>query len=147
MPKGGPTDHAVADSMREVQSIFAASGLPRNAIYTRTYRPASSSLATIKLNYSKLVAEVDNCGRWPHDLGTSFDANYLENRQYWNFGCANQRNLASMVDNPTDLVQPRGEAPAYSARRSVVIDKYRKGDNPSGTYNGYDAAKISGVGK
>jgi pilus assembly protein CpaD len=44
-------------------------------------------------------------------------------------------------------VQPRGEAPAYSPRRSVAIDKYRKGENPSGTYDGYDKAKIGDVGK
>ena len=66
---------------------------------------------------------------------------------YWNLGCANQRNLAAMVDNPADLVQPRGETPAYTARRSVAIDKYRKGENPSGTYTGYDTGKISDLGK
>ena len=57
-----------------------------------------------------------------------------------------------MVDNPADLVQPRGETPAYTARRTVAIDKYRKGDIPSGTYpgdgtNSYDNSKLSGVGK
>ena len=65
------------------------------------------------------------------DLGPA-DPNYTENQPYWNFGCASQRNLAAMVDNPADLVQPRGESPAYTARRSVAIDKYRKGENPSG---------------
>ena len=34
------------------------------------------------------------------------------------------------------------------ARRSVAIDKYRKGENPSGTYAAdYDKGKISGIGK
>jgi pilus assembly protein CpaD len=47
----------------------------------------------------------------------------------------------------TDLVQPRGEAPAYAARRSVAIDKYRQGQDPSGTYTGYDKGKISDLGK
>jgi pilus assembly protein CpaD len=148
VPHGGPTDHAAADSMREVHSIFAASGVPRNAIYVRSYKPSSAALASIKINYSKLSAEAGPCGLWPHDLGTSFDKTYLENRSYWNLGCAHQRNLAAMVDNPADLVQPRGETPAYSARRSVAIDKYRKGENPSGTYPAaYDAGKISGIGK
>ena len=147
VPQGGPTDHAAADSAREVQSIFAASGVPRNAIYVRGYRPLDFSLASIRINYSKLAAEVGPCGLWPHDLGTSFDRTYTENRPYWNLGCASQRNLASMVDNPADLVQPRGEAPAYSARRSVAIDKYRKGDNPSSAYSGYETGKISSLGK
>ena len=46
-----------------------------------------------------------------------------------------------------DLVQPRADAPIYTARRSVVLDKYRKGENPSGTYVGYEQGKISEVGK
>ncbi len=58
-----------------------------------------------------------------------------------------QRNLAAMVDNPADLVQPRGEIPAYAPRRSVVLDKYAKGTNPSGAYTGYEAGKISDLGK
>ena len=147
VPQGGLIGHAAADSMREVHSIFAASGVPSNAVYVRTYKPSSSALASIKINYSKVVAEAGPCGLWPHDLGTSFDQTYLENRPYWNLGCAHQRNLAAMVDNPADLVQPRGETPAYSPRRSVAIDHYRKGENPSGVYPDYDKAKISGIGK
>lgn len=147
VPHGGPTDRAAADSLHEIHSILAASGVPRNAVYLRNYRPSATSLASIKINYSKLTAHAGPCGLWPSDLGPSPDASYNDNRPYWNLGCATQRNLAAMVDNPADLVQPRGEAPAYEARRSVAIDKYRKGDNPSATYTGYDKGKISNLGK
>lgn len=147
VPKGGPTDHAAVDSMREIYSIFTASGVPRHAVYLRPYRPSDSALASIKINYSKLVAEAGPCGQWPKNLGPGQDSSYSENQPYWNLGCASQRNLASMVDNPSDLVQPRGEAPSYAPRRSAVIEKYRKGDNPSGTYTGYDTGKISELGK
>jgi len=147
VPRGGPTSRAAADSLREIHSIFAASGVPRRAVYVRPYRPSGTALASIKINYSKLVAEAGPCGLWPTDLGPGGGRTYLENRPYWNFGCTTQRNLAAMVANPGDLVQPRGEAPAYNARRSVALDKYRRGDNPSGTYNGYDKGKISDLGK
>ena len=147
VPHGGPTDHAAADSLREIHSILAASGVPRRAVYVRTYQPAPSSLASIKLNYSKLVAQAGPCGLWPEDMGPGAGAAYRDNHAYWNLGCATQRNLASMVDNPADLVQPRGEQPGYEARRSVTIDKYRKGDSPSGKYDGYDKGKISDLGK
>ena len=147
VPQGGPTAHAAADSMREVHSILAASGVPRNAVYVRGYRPPATSLASIKIAYTKMVAEAGPCGKWPENLGPGEGASYMENRPYWNLGCAYQRNMAAMIDNPADLVQPRGEAPAYSARRSVAIDKYRRGDNPSGTYTGYDTGKISDIGK
>ena len=89
--------------------------MPRNAVYVRTYRPPEPALASIKINYPKLVAEAGPCGLWPDDLGPGHDAAYTENRPYWNLGCATQRNLAAMVDNPADLVQPRGETPAYTA--------------------------------
>ncbi len=147
VPHDGPTDHAAADSLREIHSIFAASGVPQRAVYVRSYRPSGTSLASIKINYSKLTAEAGPCGLWPSDLGPTTDAAYVDNRNYWNLGCATQRNLAAMVDNPADLVQPRGEGPGYPQRRTVAIDKFRKGENPSGTYNGYDTGKISDLGK
>jgi len=147
VPHGGGSDRAAADTMREIHSIFAASAVPRNAVFVRQYRPAAASLTSIKLNYSKMMAEAGPCGQWPKDLGPSADRNYFENRPYWNFGCATQRNLASQVDNPADLVQPRGEAPAWAARRSVAMDKFRKGEDPSGTYTGFDKGKISDLGK
>jgi pilus assembly protein CpaD len=147
VPHGGPTDRAAADSLREIESILAASGVPRRAIYVSRYHPSNTSLASIKIKYSKLVAHAGPCGLWPHDLGPVADKTYNENRPFWNLGCASQRNLAAMVDNPADLVQPRGESPAYAARRSVAIDKYRLGQNPSGIYNGYDKGKISDLGK
>jgi len=147
-PRGGPTARAAADSLREVHSILNASGIPARAVYVRGYRPAPSALASIKISYSKLVAVAGPCGHWPHDLGPSADGTDFSNQDYWNFGCATQRNLAAMVDNPADLVQPRGETPAYAARRSVAMDKYRKGVDPSGVYSKlYDQGRISDVGK
>jgi pilus assembly protein CpaD len=147
VPRAGAAARAAADTMREVHSILNASGVPAKAVYVRGYRPAPGALASIKLRYSKLVAEAGPCGQWPHDIGPSLDGNDFENRQYWNFGCATQRNLASMVANPSDLVQPRGEAPAYEARRAVAIGKYRTGNDPSGAYQNYDKGKISDLGK
>jgi pilus assembly protein CpaD len=147
IPKGGPTDHAAAEAAREIRSIFAAVGVPANAIFARSYHPPKTSLASIRLNYTKLTADAGPCGEWPDDLGPSWNSVYTSNQPYWNFGCASQRNLAAMVDNPADLVQPRGEIPAYAPRRSVVLDKYTKGTNPSGTYTGYETGKISDLGK
>ena len=147
VPHSGLINRAANDSMHEVQSILISSGVPRNAVYVRKYRPLGDTLATIRLSYAKPIAQADPCGRWPHDLGPSFDRFYLENQPYWNLGCASQRNLAAIVDNPIDLVQPRGELPGNMARRSVAIEKYRKGDSPSGKYDGYDSGKISDLAK
>jgi pilus assembly protein CpaD len=75
------------------------------------------------------------------------DPSYNENKDYYNFGCATQRNMAAMIDNPADLVQPRPETPAYTERRSEGFDKYRKGNATSTQYPEADKAKLSDAGK
>ena len=85
---------------------------------------------------------------WPEDIGPSVhNKSWLENRQYHNFGCSTQRNLAAMIDNPADLVQPRAETPANEQRRTQAFEKYRKGTTTATSYPEADKAKITDVGK
>lgn len=152
VPRGSATKQASADSLREIHSILNASGVPGRAVRVRSNIPADTALASIKLSFGELTAHAGPCGLWPDDLGPADLKTYQQNRAYWNLGCANQRNFAAMIDNPADLVQPRGETPAYTGRRTVAIDKYRRGDISTGTYpadgsNSYDNAKLSDVGK
>jgi pilus assembly protein CpaD len=83
---------------------------------------------------------------WPEDIGPTLNRGYFENQQYWNFGCANQHNLAAMVENPEDLVQPRSETPAYTMRRTQVIEKYRQGESTATQYPNANSGKISDFG-
>jgi pilus assembly protein CpaD len=148
VPTGTANERAAAESSHEIQSILGAAGVPPAGIAVRPYRPFDPArLATVRLNYPRMAAEAGPCGLWPNDLGLSEWKVQTENRPYWNLGCATQRNLAAMVDNPADLTQPRGETPAYSARRSVVLDHYRKGEPTATTYPNANAGKISDVGQ
>ena len=52
-----------------------------------------------------------------------------------------------MVAYPADLVQPRGEEPISTTRRSVVLEKYRKGESSGTQYRNEDRGKLSDVGK
>jgi pilus assembly protein CpaD len=83
---------------------------------------------------------------WPKDIGPTEDPEHFENKQYWNFGCASQHNLAAMVDNPHDLVQPRSETPPYTMRRTQVVEKYREGQSTATQYGNGTSAKISDFG-
>jgi pilus assembly protein CpaD len=148
MPSGTANERAAADSLREIKSILTAAGIPPAGIYVRAYHPANPvRLAAIRLNYPKIVAEAGPCGLWPTDLGPAAGTDYWENRQYWNFGCATQHNLAALVDNPADLVQPRGEGSVYAARRTIVLDKYRQGQGTSTSYPNANLGKISDIGQ
>ena len=104
-------------------------------------------LVPIILEYPRMVATAGPCGRWPNDLGPGAGIDYITNIPYYNLGCSMQRNLAAMVEEPTDLVQPRAEDPAYTGRRTVVLDKYRKGEDTTTQTRDNEKSKISDVGK
>ncbi|MDP1866624.1 MAG: CpaD family pilus assembly protein [Bradyrhizobium sp.] len=149
VPIDTPNARSAASSAREIQATLAAGGVPSRGIRLNRYRPDDPrTLATIRLSYLKISAVAGPCGLWPEDLGPSvLNPGYSENRQYHNFGCANQRNLAAMIDNPADLEQPRSETAAYTARRTEAFEKYRKGNSTATTYPESDKAKLSDTGK
>jgi pilus assembly protein CpaD len=149
VPVGTPNARMAADSMREIHALLAAAGVPPRGIVVRQYHPESPRhMAAIRLSYPKISAEAGPCGLWPEDIGPSVkNKGYLENKQYYNFGCAYQRNMAAMIDNPSDLVQARAETPSYTMRRSEAFEKYRKGVSTTTTYPEADKAKLSDAGK
>jgi pilus assembly protein CpaD len=147
LPSGTSNQVAAASALREVRSILTNMGVPPQDIGVRPYRPTDPrTLATMRLNYPRMVASAGPCGMWPHDLGPTTDREHGENLEYWNFGCSAQRNLAAMVENPTDLVQPRGEAPPYTGRRTTVLDKYHRGESTATANPNSDKGKISDTG-
>jgi pilus assembly protein CpaD len=149
VPVDTPNARAAADTMREIQSLFAAAGVPPRGVTVRSYKPKDPrQLAAIRLSYPRMTATAGPCGVWPEDLGPSIkNKSYFENRSYFNFGCSYQHNMAAMVDNPADLVQPRAETPPYTERRTAQFEKYRKATATSVTYPEADKAKLSDTGK
>ena len=149
VPVNTPNARAAASAAREIRNTLAAAGVPSNAIRINHYSPDDPErFATVRLSYPKISAVAGPCGMWPADLGPSIDnPGYNENKQYYNFGCATQRNLAAMVDNPADLEQPRRESPAYTMRRDIAFDRYRKGVTTTTVYPESDKAKLSETGK
>jgi pilus assembly protein CpaD len=149
VPVGTPNARAAADSFREIRSMLLASGVPARGLVVHNYHPDDPGhMAAIRLSYPRLRAEAGPCGLWPEDIGPSIkNKSYYENKQYYNFGCSVQRNMAAMIDNPADLVQPRPETPPYTLRRSEAFEKYRKGAPTTTAYPEADKAKLSDTGK
>jgi pilus assembly protein CpaD len=149
VPVDTPNAQAAGATYHEIRSLLTSGGVPARAIVLRNYQPDDPrTLATIRLSYPKITAVAGPCGLWPEDLGPSLDNyGYNQNRPYYNLGCATQRNLAAMIDNPADLEQPRAETPAYSPRRDAAFEKYRKGLPTTTTYPEADKAKLSDTGK
>jgi pilus assembly protein CpaD len=149
VPVDTPNARAAADALREIQALLAAAGVPPRGLVVRHYHPDDPrQMAAVRLSYPKISAVAGPCGLWPEDLGPSIkNKSYYDNKSYYNFGCAYQRNMAAMIDNPSDLVQPRPETPPYTVRRSEAFEKYRKGAPTTTTYPEADKAKLSDTGK
>jgi pilus assembly protein CpaD len=149
VPTGTPNSRPAADSLREIEALLSAAGVPPRGLIVRRYRPEDARfLPPIRLTYSRIAAVAGPCGLWPEDLGPSIkNKRWFENKPYYNFGCAAQRNLAAMVDNPSDLMQPRPETPAYTMRRTTAFEKYSKGTTTTTQYPEADRAKLSDTGK
>jgi pilus assembly protein CpaD len=148
VPFGTDNEHAARDTVAEIEGILLAAGVPRKGIVTRPTHPAAPyELMPIVLAYPRIAAVAGPCGYWPNDLGPGAGIEYDTNQPYWNLGCSMQHNLAAMVEDPSDLVQPRAETPPYAARRSVVLEHYRKGEDTTTQYRDVEKAKISDVGK
>jgi pilus assembly protein CpaD len=148
VPTGTPNEEAARRSVREIQSILVASGIPADGIVVTDLPPFSpDQLVPVVLEYPKINANAGPCGRWPEDLGPASGLDYMTNAQYWNFGCSLQHNVAVMTEEPVDLLQPRAEIPPYTARRDVVFEKYKKGESTATVYPDLNKAKISDVGQ
>jgi pilus assembly protein CpaD len=145
-PVDSPNERSATDTLKETLSILTQAGVPPSGIGVRPYHPGERG-GTLRLSYPLTVAEAGPCGLWPDDVGPSYDPKHFENKEYYNFGCASQRNLASMVANPADIAQPRAETPAYTAKRTFGVDKWRKGESPATVYPDATKGAISDLGK
>lgn len=98
--------------------------------------PGGGSVAT--LSFARYVASVKECGDWSDNLATSYN-----NTAWDNFGCATQNNLAAMIEDPKDLVEPRGTTGLDQDRRSTILENYRAGRPTASTRTDEESAAIS----
>jgi pilus assembly protein CpaD len=146
-PVGGPNQRAATDTLKDTVSILSQAGVPQNGIGVRPYHPPEGMRADLRLHFPLMVGDAGPCGLWPDDVGPTYDPKHFENKEFYNLGCAQQHNIAVMVANPADLVQPRSETPVYTAKRTFGTDKWRKGESPATTYSDAQKGAISDLGK
>jgi pilus assembly protein CpaD len=122
-PSGSPNQTAAAGLAVQIEEVLRQMGVPKGQIDYRVYHAASDERnAPIRVAFSRIVAHAAPCGPWPDQVSSN-----KQNRNYFAFGCATQTNLAAVVENPLDLLYPRGLTPADAARRAEVLEKYRTG--------------------
>ena len=122
VPQGSMNAGAAAVLRKDIRATLVQAGVPAKRIIQTSYAAAGQGdAAPIRLAFVSTTAKTNTCGQWPEDL----TLNTMENRQYYNFGCATQANLAAQIANPMDLVGPRGMTPIDAERRGTAIQDYR----------------------
>ncbi len=122
VPSGSHNSAAAGRVARDLVELMKAERVPAQNIDVSHYHAANHGEgATIRLSFTTLTAGLDHkCGQWNEDLGQTH-----ENNNYGNFGCSTQNNLAQMIANPEDLVNPRGQSEIDATRRDNVITDWR----------------------
>lgn len=123
LPSGSANTEAARLASADVLTALRREGIGQGRVLVQSYDAAGlPGPVPIRLSYSTLTAQTDECGRWPEDLGSTH-----ENKNYFNFGCASQQNLAAQIADPRDLLGPRGEGEIDAGRRTTVLEDYRQG--------------------
>lgn len=145
-PTGGRDDHYAVASLGAIRRQLVAGGV-KGSVNVGSYPVSDPSLAApVRLSFEEIKAKVPHsCGQWPADLASGSTIESWENQPYYNFGCANQAMLATQVDDPRDLANPRAETPADTEMRSRGILNVRQGKDP-GTDRKTKNTEISSVG-
>jgi pilus assembly protein CpaD len=122
LPSGSANAQAASALRKEIRGVLVGSGIPAvRLVEVRYQADPYGDAAPVRLSYTAITARTAPCGNWPKDL----IANTIENKNYENFGCASQANLAAQVANPMDLIGPRAMSPIDAVQRGQVISDYR----------------------
>jgi pilus assembly protein CpaD len=122
-PSGSKNSDSASTVVGDARRALVDAGVSYAAVAGSTYDATGSDNAPIIVSFSRFEAEAPKCTPlWEQDIG------HQQNNQPWeSFGCATQANLAAMIEDPADLLQPRAEDPRDSGRRDTVMDHYRAG--------------------
>lgn len=122
LPRGSANAQAASLLRKEIRGVLVGAGIPANRLIEVSYQADPyGDAAPVRLSYTAITAKTAPCGNWPKDLVS----NTIENKNYENFGCASQANLAAQIANPLDLLGPRAMSPIDAVQRGEVIKDYR----------------------
>ncbi len=121
VPSDTPNSMAATQVAADVHRVLTEEGLHPDTVQSRPYHTTENpSWAPLVLSFTRYTADASPCGDWSESYSSRLNGNATPN-----FGCATQNNLAVMVSEPADLVQPRTMTSADATQRSDVLDNYR----------------------
>lgn len=104
-------------------AALCADGVPTSLVRYDSYDAGGLPDGPVVARFETYAAQGPDCsGQWDNYVSTN------SNNATKHFGCARTANLAAMIANPRDLVQPQAMTAADGLRRATVLEKYRRGE-------------------
>ena len=138
-PSGSPNEVAAMHAVADIRDLVSDYGIADDIVRVEAFHDEDNPQPPIRLSYTRFVAKGPECGDWSTNL-----ADNPRNLDYPNFGCAYQRNIAAMVANPADLLEPRSTTGRDATRRDVVYGKYYKGSSTVAKKTKAEKARVKG---
>lgn len=133
------TPIALPQAAHHLEWYLYTAGLNRHDVVRTTHQHTSGE-PVIRFRFTRFTATPPKCGHWTHDASQT-----RTNGPMPNFGCAMQNNLAVLISDPRDLVSPRGVSPAYTERRTTILENYRTGEDTAVERSDQDSGSVSDV--
>lgn len=122
-PHGSINSAAAHAARKEIRALLVRMGISNKRIIDTSYAASGhGDAAPVRLSYVAIAAHTAPCGEWPEDM----TLNTTQNRNYYNFGCASQANLAAQIANPNDLLGPRRMTSPDAVARGQAMERYRE---------------------
>jgi pilus assembly protein CpaD len=138
-PSGGANADAASAVAGQARMALVTAGVSYGAVAGSTYDASGEPHAPVIVTFARFEAQAPECAPiYTQDL-----AHQMDNQPYASFGCSMQANLAAMIEDPNDLLQPRDMDPRDSGRRDTVMGHYRAGEVTHATRDNDERVTIS----
>ena len=127
IPSNAASGLGVQQAQALIRQNLSVLGLSSAAMQSGQYQVAHGSPAPVVVSYRTLKTVPVDC----RQLGDTTDT--FTNQPYDSFGCFHSANLAAMIGDPRQLLEPYDMTAPDSQRRQVVYDKYINGENTAST--------------
>ena len=127
IPSNAASGLGVQQAQALIRQNLSVLGLSSAAMQSGQYQVAYGSPAPVVVSYRTLKTVPKDC----RQLGDTMDT--FTNQPYDSFGCFHSANLAAMIGDPRQLLEPYEMTVPDSQRRQVVYDKYINGENTAST--------------
>jgi len=105
-----------------IRDLMRNGGLNPSSLQGGQYQSSPNAPAPVVVSYRVLKAIPDNC-RKADPITQTFT-----NQPQANFGCFQNANLAAMIGDPRQLLEPYTFGPPDAQRRQVIYDRYIQGE-------------------